>query len=193
MSHRLFIAIELNKSVTQELDRLCRRLQHKYDLNDRAIKWVKSSNIHLTLKFLGDVVDGDIPSVCDTLTEVAEQFNPFDFEIADCGYFPPKSAARILWAGIQEGQEDLQALAEVIDMAYNALGFPLENKPFRAHLTLARIKQAKVGYEVREALEQVEPFSLTHQSVSQIALIESILTRNGPEYTPMHHTRLGGS
>jgi 2'-5' RNA ligase len=193
MSHRIFIAIELDKAVAQNLDRFCSRLQHKYGLDDRAINWVKPSNIHLTLKFLGDVDDGDIPKVCDCLNEVAVQFDGFDFEIADCGCFPPKGPARILWAGIDQGKEDLQALAEAIDMGCNELGFTLKNKPFRGHLTLARIKQAKVGYAVRDALENIEPFNLGIQPVNQIALVESILTRNGPEYTPMHHASLGES
>lgn len=193
MGHRLFIAIELDKAAVKGLERFCDRLQTEYNLDDRAIKWVKAGSMHLTLKFLGDVDDRDIPSVCNALNQVTSQFDPFDFEIANCGCFPPKGAARILWAGINEGQEDLKALAEAIDMAYNELGFTLENKPYRAHLTLARIKQAKVGFEVREAVETIKPFSLTHQSAGQIAVIESTRTRNGPEYTLMHHAQLGGS
>jgi len=193
MSHRLFIAVELDKSVALGLDRFCSHLQNKHGLDDRGIKWVKSSNIHLTLKFLGDVDDGDIPTVYDCLNDVVEQFDPFDFEIANCGCFPAKGPARILWAGIDDGQEDLQALAEAIDMACNELGFPLENKQFQGHLTLARIKQAKVGYAVREALEQIKPIRLGLQPVSRITLVESSLARTGPEYTAMHHATLGES
>lgn len=193
MSHRLFVAIELDKGAVKGLERFCDRLQTEYELDDRAIKWVKASSMHLTLKFLGDVDDREIPSVCNTLNQVVSQFDPFEFEIANCGCFPPKGAARIVWVGINKGQEDLKALAEAIDMACNEIGFTLENKPYRAHLTLARIKQAKLGFEAREAIEKVEPFSLANQSVGQVVLIDSTRSRNGPEYTSMHHATLGGS
>ncbi len=190
MSHRLFIAIELDREVQKNLSKICHQLQKEYQLNDRALKWVEPHNIHLTLKFLGEVDDPQIPELCDMLSDTTSQFEPFDFDIANCGCFPPQGSARVLWAGINEGTEDLQALAEAIDHGCHELGFALENRRFSPHLTLARIKQTKVGYQVRETLENFPEIQIASQPVDSIALIQSTLTRQGPEYTAMHHAKL---
>ncbi len=196
MALRSFIAIELEKSVKGSLGRLARNLQDM-GLDDRSIKWVRPESMHLTLKFLGDVEDRLVLELSNKLSEMAGQFDPFDIEVAGLGCFPLGGAARVLWCGITQGAEDLQALAEAIDIGANELGFALEGKRFSPHLTLARIKNARTGHEIREFLEKQNGANdaaysqMGRQSVTGIALIHSDLTRSGPVYTPMHHATLG--
>jgi len=196
MAFRLFVAIELEKSIRGSLDRLSRSLQDN-KLVDHSIRWVRSESMHLTLKFLGEVEDQLILELSNKLTGLAGQFDPFDIEVAGLGCFPATGAARVLWCGISQGLEDLQALAEAIDIGANELGFALEGKKFSAHLTLARIKNAQTGHEVREFLEkqngerEASYSKIGCQSVTRIDLIHSDLTRSGPVYTPMHHATLG--
>lgn len=191
---RSFIAVELDDAIRRKLADVIRQLQRHGLPQD--VKWVRAGNIHLTLKFLGDVEDNLLPEICRALTELAGQFDPFEFEISGLGRFPPRGAARVIWCGIEQGAEDLEALAEAVDIACNELGFPLENRKFSPHLTLARIKAPRVGHEVREALEKINAVTtapgenIAIQSVDQITLFHSELTRSGPVYTPMHHAPL---
>ncbi|MBN2211536.1 MAG: RNA 2',3'-cyclic phosphodiesterase [Sedimentisphaerales bacterium] len=187
---RVFIALELDDGIKMKLGALQRQLRSQHHLNDPSIKWVHPDNIHLTLKFLGEVEDRLINDVCLAVTQTASQFEPFDFHIAGVGSFPPGGSARVLWTGVTEGGEDLQALAEAIDHACHKLGFPLEARKFSSHITLARVKNLVVGHKAREAVETTGPLDIGAQGVSNITVFQSVLERGGPAYTAMHHARL---
>jgi 2'-5' RNA ligase len=192
MPFRSFIAIELENSIKVELEHLIRKLQDD-GLGDPSIKWVKPKNMHLTLKFLGDVDDQAVLPLCNKISDLAGHFDPFEMEISGLGCFPAAGPARVLWCGITQGGEDLQALAEAVDIGANELGFDRDGKRFHPHLTLARIKSSKSGHAIREYLENAKESVRIRgrQTVSSIALIDSDLTRSGPIYTPMHHASLG--
>ena len=142
------------------------------------------------MKFLGEVEDRQINDVCSAASQTAGLFEPFDFHIAGAGSFPPGGAARVLWAGITEGGEDLQALADAIDQACHKLGFPLEGRRFSSHITLARVKNIAAGHKARQAVEAVGPLDIGVQGVSSITVFQSVLERGGPIYTAMHHAPL---
>ena len=192
MSMRCFIALDLDESIKNRLELLQGEMRRRMGADGNAVKWVQSEQIHITLKFLGDVDDGMIRDVCDWTSDVAQQAEPFDFEVGGCGCFPPNGAARVFWAGIANGQHEMAALAGQIDQAMNDLGFPLENRPFNAHLTLGRIKAPRAGHVLRETLEQIEQQPYGVQAVNNIIIYESTLERSGPIYTPIHHAALGG-
>lgn len=190
MSMRCFAAIELDGAIQKKLGQLQGRFQREYRLRDPEIKWVRPGNIHLTLKFLGEVPDSQITQVCSAVSQAASQAKPFEIEIGDCGCFPPRGAARVMWVGVVAGIEPLAALQQELELSLIDLGFEPESRPFRGHLTLARIKNARVGHLVREVVEGVGPVSLGMQSAAEITVFQSQLARGGPTYIPLHHAPL---
>ena len=191
MPIRSFIAIELDDEITSQLDKLCQRIRSQFDLDDRSIKWARPEQIHLTLKFLGDVEDKLIPSLCEAITRTASQFKPFEFQIDTCGCFPPRGSARVLWAGLSEKHQFLQTLHQSLDTHLQKIGFARESRPVTAHLTLARIKNTKTGHQAKNILKNIGPLTLPSQWVNQLTLFHSQLSKQGPQHTPMHHAPLG--
>ncbi len=190
MSMRCFIAVELDGPIRATLGRLQDRLRRDLGRDGDALKWVRPENIHLTLKFLGDVDDPLIPQVCNATATVAQQVAPFEFDIANVGCYGSADAARVLWLGITSGHDQLTALAQTLDQATNQLGFPLEARRFAAHLTLARIRNVKAGRAVHQLVADEKPRKLGTQTVDQLTVFQSVLSRTGPAYTPLHHAPL---
>ncbi len=191
-SIRCFIAIELEEEIKNRLAEQQRMFRKRLSGNESSIKWVKPEQIHLTLKFLGNVSDQDLQEICAAATRAASEFQPFSFSVGGCGCFPPKGPARVLWIGITEGQSELKQLAKRVDHWVNKLGFPREQRAFSGHLTLARIRQANAGKVVRNVVEGTTLDSLGQQSVSTITVFQSDLKPGGPIYTPLHHAPLTG-
>jgi len=191
MSIRCFIAIELGDEIHREITRLQERLRRDIRANERDVKWVRPENIHLTLKFLGEVPDSDIPDICQAVEKAVETFHPFKLDVAGCGCFPPRGAARVLWVGVSEGDTPLPDLQEAVASELEPLGHPPENRPFSAHLTLARIKTAPAGHLVSHTVDTLEMVRLGSQEVTALTVFQSELTRGGPMYTPLHHADLG--
>lgn len=191
MAMRCFVAVELDRTLQRALagaqDGLRRHLGSEGD----AVKWVRPEQIHLTLKFLGDTEDRLIREVCVAVSEVAAEFDPFSFTVADVGCFPPRGAARVLWAGVGDGHEDLEAVQEMLEVRLADVGFALEARRFSAHLTLARIKLPRSGHAAREAVEAAGPEVFGVQAVERLVVFQSVLDRAGPTYTVLHHAPLG--
>jgi len=190
MSIRCFIAIELEEWLRKEIALLQDKLRRKLSIEDKSCKWVRPENIHLTLKFLGEVEDTLIAEICSGVVEAVQDFEPFEFEVADCGYFPPRGAARVLWIGVKEGQQELEKLQAEVDRSMEKLGFAPENRKFSAHLTLARIKNMQTGRKVSERVESLEPVSLGRQNVGEVTVFQSELTGKGPIYTALNRGKL---
>jgi len=190
MTIRCFIAIELDQDIRGELAQLQKHLRKKLPGNESSITWVNPDHIHLTLKFLGEVADPLVPEICAAVSAAAAQCAPFDIEIGNLGCFPPHRPARVLWVGIRNGQDDLAALAEAVDIYLSELDFPPENRKFSAHLTLARIKHENAGRATRNVVEKTDPFTFGSQSVTALTLFQSQLTPRGSIYTPLHYASL---
>ena len=186
MSIRCFIAVELEHVMKRELGRLQARLRHKLDVGDKSMKWVRPENVHLTLKFLGDVEYEQVPEICRAVDQAVKESAPFFFDLGNCGCFPAVGAARVLWVGILEGEREMVKLQQALENSLQPSGFPPEGRKFSPHLTLARIKNAKAGRGVQEAAKTIEPFHLSWQEVFEIIVFQSELTPTGPIYTPMH-------
>jgi len=190
MSIRCFIAVELDEGIRRGLAKLQSRLGRALGSNESMIKWVRPQNIHLTLKFLGEVDDHFLPDICAAVSEAAQTFAPFDFEVGNCGCFGSAGSARVLWVGIAGGNENLAALAQAVDDNLGVLDFPPERRKFSAHLTLARIRNVKIGRAVRAVVDDLAPFSLGSQNVTELTVFQSELSRSGPTYTALHHAAL---
>ena len=151
------------------------------------ITWGKSENLHLTLKFLGDTPESKIPELQQVVTKAVKGIEPFVINLRGFGVFPDKRAPRTLWTGIEGDLEVLLDLTRKIEIEVNQLGFPPEGKPFRPHLTLARIKknQRATGKAIEKASMLADPFIFGSLLVEQVTLFKSELRPTGSVYTKL--------
>ena len=111
------------------------------------VRWSRPENVHLTLKFLGDVREEELGDLCAAVEEVCGRHAPFDAELAGFGAFPSARRAQILWAGISAGSGGLRSLATDLDAALAPLGFEREKRPYTPHLTLGRARSKPASFE----------------------------------------------
>ena len=196
MTIRCFIAVELDRSVQRQLgqvqESLQKQLHKELGHEPRGIKWVVPENIHLTLKFLGDIDDSAVGEICTVVACAGDGLKPFDISIGSLGCFPPSKPARILWAGLAEPSTQLMQLQESVDRELAQIGFAPEHRGFSCHFTLARIRQLQLGRDVQNLIADRPAGETICQEVAEIAIFQSELTREGPIYTAMQHVALGG-
>ena len=135
---RTFIAIELSSEIKESLAQAQSHL--KYAGAD--VKWVTPENIHLTLKFLGEIPEEKCENVKAALDEIAKTTASFELSIKDIGAFPNIEFPRVIWIGLDKGAKESTELAAKVDEALSKLGFAKETRPFAAHLTIGRIRSA---------------------------------------------------
>jgi 2'-5' RNA ligase len=187
---RLFVGVELTDSVRDTAAHAARILQQKLGSHLDA-RWVPSQNMHITVRFIGQVADDRVPALLDTLI-VPVAFEPFEVEFGTYGKFPPRGGPRAIWIGLTKGLPSLTALHEDFNRRLAPLGYEPENRPYRAHLTLARIKNARAAAAkwIDAAFEDLPPVTVA-QRVETLTLFESRLSPRGPTYTnvrrlPLH-------
>jgi RNA 2',3'-cyclic 3'-phosphodiesterase len=138
------------------------------------VRWARPENVHLTLKFLGDVPGDDVDRVAEALEPVRLRHEPFEAELSAFGAFPSARRARILWAGIGGGSEFLRDLARDVEASLEPLGFEREDRAYMPHLTLGRARSRPVSFESAET----PPLGFI---VRNLDLVESVLG-GGPTY-----------
>ena len=182
---RLFFCVELEKSVREALAELAARL--KEALGPGA-KWVTRDNLHITVRFLGEVEDFLAERLTELGGEVARATAPFSFPLAGLGAFPTPRRARVIWAGPEETPEAFVDLVKRVEAGVQALGFPPERKGAKAHVTLARLKPPR---DVAAVLAGT-PLPELVVEVGTLTLMKSQLTTQGPIYTPLGCWELEG-
>ena len=177
---RLFVAIDIASHVRVRIKQIQNRLAQELDLSDKQVKWVHPEQIHLTLKFLGDVDDTLLTSVCDVVKRTASEFQSFGFEAKGLGVFG--RPARVVWAGIS-GCRPLKQLQNRLEEQFSELGWPEENKPFSGHLTLCRVKNASAGRKLADCVGQYKDELLGLVAATEVVVYQSQLSSAGPLYT----------
>jgi len=143
------------------------------------IKWVSYENLHITVKFLGEI-DADMKQrITAVLHDVCQLHDRFEIGFSGIGCFPDPRRPRVLWVGIEQGAAQLSALAHDIDERHAALGFKQEKK-FHPHLTIGRIRKPCMVDEILAGEFAAEPFP-----VGSVTLFRSTLTPEGPRYDPL--------
>lgn len=185
---RLFVAIELDERAR----RLLADYQHRLSSLDRAVRWVRPEQIHLTLKFLGEVPDPQVPRVTQALDGLADR-PAFDFEMEGVGTFGSPRSPRVIWAGVQMPNIALSTLQKACEDALSLLGYPPEGRAFSPHLTLGRVKDFRAGRQVAEAVGQLEAQAAERltQPATEVTLFESVLQPAGSRYVVAHKVVLG--
>lgn len=185
---RIFIAIELSESIRNALAQIQSHL--KYAGAD--VKWVEKDNIHLTLKFLGEVTEEKIEKIKSALDQIASKTKPFEISLKDIGAFPKIDYPRVIWVGLDKSANESKILAENIDEALSKIGFQKESRPFAAHLTIGRVRSPKNKDALKEKILSAANSQLpitNSQLISSIILFQSTLTPKGSIYTKLHEAR----
>lgn len=184
---RTFVAVEIAAEVRDRIARLIARLQTA----QANVRWVAAENLHLTLKFLGDVDITDTPDICTAVARAAADLPPFQFECRGTGAFPNINRPRTLWIGLGVGAEKLSHLQAAIENALENLGYPKELRRFHGHLTIGRIRQGRQGISrLAELLHSGEDLVLGTTRVQEAIIFSSRLGRTGSRYEPLGRARL---
>jgi 2'-5' RNA ligase len=181
---RTFIAITLPKPIQQELDEVIRLLKNE---KAGAVGWVAAKNIHLTLKFLGEVDGAKVEAISQVIQAESQPIHPFELSVGGVGAFPNLHRPRVIWVGVQAPQT-LTDLANAIDQGTQRLGFQGEERVFNPHLTLGRLSQntaLKEMQAVAQALSAARIGNLGSFTVTQVTLFRSDLQSSGAVYTPL--------
>jgi len=156
------------------------------------LRWVPPENLHLTLKFLGEITPAQMGRVVEATREAAQGVTPFAVTLAGLGAFPTARRPRVVWVGVHEGSERLVALAGVLDRALGRRKFPGEARPFQAHLTVARARTGGPPPDLTQALAGAGAPRIGTQEVDALVVMESLLRPSGPIYQEVARERLQG-
>jgi len=178
---RTFLGMEIAREVREALAEVICRLRPSVP----AAKWVKPDNLHLTLKFLGNVPASDLEQIFAAARQAAADCQAFELESSGLGCFPNDRYPRVVWAGCAAGSDCAVTLAQRLENEFAALGYEREKRPYSPHLTLARIRDPRDGRGLAAALaaEGAPHFGVTF--MEEIVVFMSELRRSGPVYSPM--------
>lgn len=154
-------------------------------------RWTSAGSIHLTLKFLGEIESGAVPDLKDALNVVACQHARFTLLMRGLGAFPTVANPRVVWCGLEGDTDRLGALQREIEIACAGLGFPPEDRPFKPHLTLGRVKGRRNLQRLTECIRIGTPLE-TRISVDRFRIYRSTLRPSGAVYDVLEELALGG-
>ncbi len=186
---RTFVAANLDPGLRERLARLQERLKET-----RAdVAWVRPENLHLTLKFLGEVEETALGAVADAIRPVAAGHGPFRLAFAGLGAFPQPRTARVVWIGVGDGSEGLAELHARLQATLEPLGFQREGRPFTSHLTLGRVRGPGRREQLAMAVMSMPAEPLGEMVLDRIDLMRSELRPEGARYSVLHTFALAGA
>ncbi len=183
---RTFIAVKLADDVPAALGQLSGDLAPSW--SPRAVSWVRPENIHLTLRFLGDTAADLMPALGAGLDAVAAAAPPFFLQLDGLGCFPNPRRPRVIWVGLRDPEGCLALLKEAVERMLLPWGWEREERPFRPHLTLGRVRERTVP-PTGDWMRQPPDRSF---EVEALHLMESRLQPAGAKYVTVHSAPLGG-
>jgi 2'-5' RNA ligase len=186
---RAFLAVEPPADVRKEIAALQERLKRQVR---GEIRWVRPAAIHLTLKFFGNIPSSAVGPISEAVAARTVGVAPFDLTVRTIGVFPDLNRPRVVWLGTAGEVERLLALQKSLEREFGVLGFPREERPFRAHWTLGRIKTPKGLVGLARAVEAGEEMTAGTFRAGELVLFRSELTPQGAVYTRLAAYPLGG-
>ena len=185
---RAFICFKLPKRIILSI----RELQESIKDSGLKIRWVKAENIHLTIKFIGDICWSDIDDIGLAIKETAGDFAPLLLSAQGLGVFPNLKRPRVIWTGLSGQIEEFIGLQKILDKKLRLIGFPKEKRPFKGHLTIGRVKGRLDSRKLSEFMNQFNKFETKQCSCDRIFLMQSELKPSGPIYTKLMSEPLSG-
>src|SRR5690349_18580961 len=184
---RVFCAFELPESLRVRIKEHAQGVREA--IPDAAASWSRPENIHLTMKFFGNVDQAKAPVISDVLARVAKEFSPIEIVVGGTGVFPRPSRPQVLWIGIDDRTAALANLQKRLEDECAREGFPKEDRAFRPHLTIARIRKPQNAKQLAEAHLETK-FVSTNVVLDELVLFRSELSPKGSRYTPISRSRL---
>ena len=173
---RAFLAIDLDDDLKPKINKIIR----EFKKTDARIKYVELTNLHLTLKFFGDIDTEGLSLLEDAISNVLSEFESFNVKIKGCGAFPNSNRINVIWVGIDD-DSIIRDMHDRLDKEFVRLGFDKDRK-FSTHLTIGRMKSAKNKNKVKSTIEEFKDVEIGEMEVTQISLKKSTLTPAGPIY-----------
>jgi len=177
---RVFCAVELPDAVRARLEDHVLRLRK--EVPDAAASWSRVENIHLTLKFFGNGEVKRIEKISAAAERVVKQFSKFQIGVGETGVFPKPSRPQVLWIGVSDPSGQLSALQERFESECAAEGFEKENRAYRPHLTIARLRKPEGARSLAEAHLKMK-FEPIDVDVKELVTFRSELSPKGSKYT----------
>jgi RNA 2',3'-cyclic 3'-phosphodiesterase len=178
---RAFLALELPEALGVGLA----QVQEELKRSRADVRWVPVANIHLTLKFFGNVPDDEIGSLAQAARMVTEEAAPLQLQATRAGAFPSPNAPRVVWLGLGGDLVPLTQLFYRLEKAFAGLGYPPEGRAFNPHLTLGRVKSPANRDRLAKLLAKMPPLDWPPFTVKELILFQSVLSPQGSKYTPL--------
>jgi 2'-5' RNA ligase len=181
-SIRTFIAVVPSDRIRRNLANVISKLSPK----SPAYRWVREDHLHLTIHFIGNLPNREIPEFCRAVADNLRATPPFELEIKGLGAFPTNTEPRVIWAGVEQGQAELKQLHQNLEPLLAHWGINKDRNRFEPHLTLGRLQK---GERWNEALLQELQRLAVHPAgsclIDKVIVYSSFPDRSGPTYTPM--------
>lgn len=187
---RAFIAITLSEEVHHGLEQVLRDLKTR--VPEKVVRWVPAGNIHLTIKFLGDVSLASLEMLTNMLRNEAARHSPFEFSVGGLGAFPSARRPRVVWVGV-EAPTELGGLQRGVEAEMARLGYAPEERPFSPHLTLGRVSRNAASEGLRQLSNVLESYKVGFIGVTRVQaihLFRSDLQPSGAVYTRLFSAAL---
>ena len=185
---RMFCAFELPGALRTRINDHAKRVREA--VPDAAASWSRPENIHLTMKFFGNVNQAKVPVISDAAARVVKEFSPLQLQVGKTGVFPRPSRPQVLWIGIDDPSGALLKLQQQLEAEFAREGFPKEDRAFRPHLTIARIRKPHNAARLAQTHLEMN-FSAVELTLSELILFRSELSSKGSKYTAVSRHSLG--
>lgn len=192
MRFRVFVALDVPDAIRHQVGQLVQELRAR--VPSRAIRWVRPENVHLTLRFIGNVDPAELPALTSALRSATAPFPPFNLQLGEAGSFPEERAPRVIWIGLDGELECLRNLQSAVVQGSSAWG-AVENRSFHPHLTLGRVVTRRQDELCRlgAVTRQIRVPSICPWRVASVQLIQSELAPGGSRYTALACLPLPGT
>ena len=177
---RLFCAFELPESLRRSIAEHSRKVREA--VSDSAASWSRPENIHLTVKFFGNVEPARVPVISTAAGRLVKEFSPIQIAVGKTGVFPRPSRPQVLWIGIEDQSGALSKLQKRLEDEFAVEGFPKEDRAFRPHLTIARVRRPQNANQLAQ-IHLGSEFSDVAVRLSELILFRSELSPKGSKYT----------
>jgi 2'-5' RNA ligase len=193
-TRRLFVALEPTDAVRRRIRAARAELRRAAGRAEAEVRWVDPGNVHLTLQFLGAVPEKRVAEVAGAMAEAARSVpGPLSLEVRGAGGFPNARRPRVIWLGVAGDLPALRALAAELGRRLAPLGFPPEERPFTAHLTLGRAREGRGNPGIAGALAGAREEEGTAWRAAELVLFESHLSPKGARYEAVARAPLGAA
>lgn len=182
---RLFIAVDLDENTKSNIARIINALKNR----DFDVKWAEPDNIHLTLKFLGEVREDQIKGLEERISNVLKSVKKFKISISEVGYFGSPRYIKVIWLDVVESREKLVELSKLFNRELSYIRKE-EHKP-SPHLTIGRVRTGRNRDELLREIERFKHMKIGEVNVNEIKLKSSVLDKKGPAYSDVKVFDLG--